>query len=113
MQDANMKKAPSERELSEKRTEGEKLALFKTLDKGNALSPTRFAGPLTRPDPSVASRHLPTPWGVTLPEGAFTRGQQPLTPPIPHNLTSYYSTKMGAAKWLGEILAKLTIFIIR
>ena len=44
MQDANMKKAPSVRELSEKRTEGEKLALFKTLDKGNALSPTRFAG---------------------------------------------------------------------
>ena len=39
MQDANMKKAPSVRELSEKRTEGEKLALFKTLDKGNALSP--------------------------------------------------------------------------
>ena len=39
-----MKKAPSVRELSEKRTEGEKLALFKTLDKGNALSPTRFAG---------------------------------------------------------------------
>ena len=70
MQDANMKKAPSVRELSEKRTEREKLALFKTLDKGNALSPTRFAGPLTRPDPSVASRHLPTLWGVTLPEGA-------------------------------------------
>ena len=44
MQDANMKKAPSVRELSEKRTEGEKLALFETLDKGNALSPTRFAG---------------------------------------------------------------------
>ena len=55
MQDANMKKAPSVRELSEKRTEGEKLAPFKTLDKGNALSPTRFAGPLTRPDHSVAS----------------------------------------------------------
>ena len=70
MQDANMKKAPSERELSEKRTEGEKLALFKTLDKGNALSPTRFAGPLTRPDPSVASRHLPVLRGVTHPEGA-------------------------------------------
>lgn len=32
--------------------------------------PTRFAGPLTRPDPSVATRHLPTQWGVTLPEGA-------------------------------------------
>ena len=71
MQDANMKKAPSVRELSEKRTEGEKLALFKTLDKGNALSPTRFAGPLTRPDPSVASRHLPALRGVTHPEGAF------------------------------------------
>ena len=39
MQDANMKKAPSVRELSAKRTEGEKLALFKTLDKGNALPP--------------------------------------------------------------------------
>ena len=44
MQDANLTKAPSVRELSEKRTEGEKLALFKTLDKDNALSPTRFAG---------------------------------------------------------------------
>ena len=65
MQDANMKKAPSVRELPEKRTEGEKFALFKTLDKGNALSPTRFAGPLTRPDPSVASRHLPALRGVT------------------------------------------------
>lgn len=77
MQDANMKKAPSVRELSEKRTEGEKLALFKTLDKGNALSPTRFAGPLTRPDLSVAMRHLPTLWGVTLAEGA--KVSHPLT----------------------------------
>ena len=33
--------------------------------------PTRFAGPLTQPDLSVATRHLPTLWGVTLPEGAF------------------------------------------
>ena len=32
--------------------------------------PTRSAGPLTRPDPSVATRHLPTLWGVTLTEGA-------------------------------------------
>ena len=36
----------------------------------HSLSPTRFAGPLTRPDPSVAMRHLPTLWGVTLTEGA-------------------------------------------
>ena len=77
MQDANMKKAPSVRELSEKRTEGEKLALFKTLDKGNALSPTRFAGPLTRPDPSVASRHLPALRGVTHPEGGRIIKKQP------------------------------------
>ena len=35
------------------------------------LSLTRFAGPLTRPGPSVATRHLPTLWGVTLAEGAF------------------------------------------
>ena len=54
MQDANMKKAPSVRELSEKRTEGEKLALFKTLDKGNALSPTRFAT-----SPRTAGSHPP------------------------------------------------------
>ena len=79
MQDANMKKAPSVRELSEKRTEGEKLALFKTLDKGNALSPTRFAGPLTRPDPSVASRHLPAVRGVTHPEGPHKRHSAPFT----------------------------------
>lgn len=31
------------------------------------------AGPLTRPGPSVAVRHLPTLWGVTLAEGAFTK----------------------------------------
>ena len=47
-----MKKAPSVRELSEKRTEGEKPALFKTLDKGNALSPTRFAGAPSQRGPS-------------------------------------------------------------
>ena len=52
MQDANMKKAPSVRELSEKRTEGEKLALFKTLDKGNALSPTCFAGASSQRGPN-------------------------------------------------------------
>ena len=73
-----MKKAPSVRELPEKRTEGEKFALFKTLDKGNALSPTRFAGPLTRPDPSVASRHLPALRGVTHPEGAAQTAFCPL-----------------------------------
>ena len=38
-----------------------------------SLSPTRFAGPLTRPGPPVAARHLPTLWGVTLAEGAFTK----------------------------------------
>ena len=80
MQDVNMKKAPSVRELSEKRTEGEKLALFKTLDKGNALSPTRFAGPLTRPDPSVASRHLPALRGVTLYTGGAFGGAAAYTP---------------------------------
>ena len=30
---------------------------------------TLQAGALTRPDPSVATRHLPTLWGVTLTEG--------------------------------------------
>ena len=62
MQDANMKKAPSVRELSEKRTEGEKLALFKTLDKGNALSPTRLRGqtPLSLRDISPHCGESPT-----------------------------------------------------
>ena len=66
MQDANMKKAPSVRELSEKRTEGEKLALFKTLDKGNALSPplrgTAYAArPLCRfaTSPHTVGSHPP------------------------------------------------------
>ena len=31
------------------------------------------AGPLTRPGPSVAARHLSPLWGVTLAEGAFTK----------------------------------------
>lgn len=35
--------------------------------------PTRFAGLLTRPGLSVAARHLPTLWDVTLAEGAFTK----------------------------------------
>ena len=34
------------------------------------LSPTRCGGSPSGPGPSVASRHLPTPWGVTLAEGA-------------------------------------------
>ena len=37
-----------------------------SLSARGKTSLTRFAGPLTRPDPSVASRHLPTLWGVTL-----------------------------------------------
>ena len=34
------------------------------------LSPTLCGGSPSGPGPSVASRHLPTPWGVTLAEGA-------------------------------------------
>ena len=49
---------------------GFSLYKYKFVLKGR-LSPTRFAGPLTRPDLSVATRHLPTLWGVTLPDGAF------------------------------------------
>ena len=46
---------------------------FRDEQQSQALSPTRFAGPLTRPGPSVAARHLPPLWGVTLAEGAFTK----------------------------------------
>ena len=46
---------------------------FRDEQQSQALSPTRFAGPLTRPGPSVAARHLPTLWGVTRAEGAFTK----------------------------------------
>ena len=34
--------------------------------------PTRSAGPLTRPDPSVATRHLPTLWEVTPHRGCLS-----------------------------------------
>ena len=51
-------------------TEGESRILSKVSGFGKFLSPTHFAGLLTQPDPSVALRHLPTLWGVTLPEGA-------------------------------------------
>ena len=65
--------APSARELSPQATEGEKRAIIRSIivSLRKALSPTRLAGPLTRPGPSVAARHLPTLWGVTLAEGAF------------------------------------------
>ena len=64
--------APSARELSPQATEGERLAIIRSIvNLRKTLSPTRLAGPLTRPGPSVAARHLPTLWGVTLAEGAF------------------------------------------
>ena len=71
MQDANMKKAPSVRELSEKRTGGEKLALFKTLDKGNALSPPPLRGTAYAARPLCRFATSPRTAGrVTHPEGA-------------------------------------------
>ena len=39
-------------------------------DSGKVLSPTACGRSPSGPDPSVASRHLPTLWGVTLAEGA-------------------------------------------
>ena len=64
--------APSVRELSAKLTEGESFTRFEISDMGTALSPTLLRGTAPQPGPSVAlTRHLPTPWGVTLAEGAF------------------------------------------
>ena len=39
-------------------------------DSGKVLSPTACGRSPSGPGPSVASRHLPTLWGVTLAEGA-------------------------------------------
>ena len=51
--------------------EGENLAIARNAsDCRKVLSPTACGRSPSGPGPSVASRHLPTPWGVTLAEGA-------------------------------------------
>ena len=47
------------------------LSASEASDFGKALSPTRFAGLLRSRSPLSLARHLPTLWGVTLPEGAI------------------------------------------
>ncbi len=51
--------------MREAQTEGESL--------GMKLSPHPLRGTAYAATPPVASRHLPTLWGVTLPEGAKER----------------------------------------
>ena len=56
--------------------------------------------PLTRPGPSVAARHLPTLWGVTL----YTR--EPLTPPLSlfwprGHFDLHFRVSRGRTPWAG------------
>ena len=51
--------------------EGENLAIARNISGSRTvLSPTACGRSPSGPGPSVASRHLPTLWGVTLAEGA-------------------------------------------
>ena len=56
--------------------EGEKFTAVRNISGyRKVLSPTACGRSPSDPGPSVASRHLPTPWGVTLAEGA--KGRMP------------------------------------
>ena len=51
--------------------EGENLAIARNISGSRTvLSPTACGRTAPQPSPSVATRHLPTLWGVTLAEGA-------------------------------------------
>ena len=59
-----------------------------------SLSPTRFCGIAYATGPSVAARHLPTPWGVPLQRGPKSRRNFRA---IPHNSKCRYGERGAAA----------------